>query len=65
MKKYKFIDQPNTNDIKLSQLSEYAIKKLEYINGNCITRDFPNKQPTLEWVGAVLDLLEELGLDKI
>jgi hypothetical protein len=43
-------------------LSDYAKKKLEYINGNCIARDFPNNQPTLEWAGAVLDLLEELGL---
>jgi hypothetical protein len=43
-------------------LSDYAKKKLEYINGNCIATDFPNNQPTLEWAGAVLDLLEELGL---
>ena len=43
-------------------LSDYAKTKLEYINGNCIARDFPNNQPTWEWAGAVLDLLEELGL---
>jgi hypothetical protein len=43
-------------------LSDYAKKKLEYINGNCIARNFPNNQPTLEWAGAVLDFLEELGL---
>jgi hypothetical protein len=43
-------------------LSDYAKKKLEHINGHCIARDFPNNQPTLEWAGAVLDLLEELKL---
>jgi hypothetical protein len=43
-------------------LTENAKEKLEYINGNCIARDFPNEQPTKQWAGAVLDLLEELGL---
>ena len=43
-------------------LTENAKKKLEYINGSCIARDFPKEQPTKEWAGAVLDLLEELGL---
>jgi len=43
-------------------LTDYAKEKLEYINGNCIARDFPNEQPTKEWAGAVLDLLEELKL---
>jgi len=43
-------------------LSDYAKEKLEYINGSCIARDFPNEQPTKVWVGAVLDLLEELKL---
>ena len=43
-------------------LTENGKKKLEYINGSCIARDFPNEQPTKEWAGAVLDLLEELGL---
>jgi hypothetical protein len=41
-------------------LTENAKKKLEYINGSCIARDFPKEQPTKEWAGAVLDLLEEL-----
>ncbi len=44
-------------------LSDYAQKKLRFINGNCIATDFPNNKPTLEWVGAVLDLLKELKLD--
>lgn len=43
-------------------LSDYAKKKLEYIKGHSIARDFPNNQLTLEWAGAVLDLLEELKL---
>lgn len=43
-------------------LTENAKKKLEYINGSCIAREFPKEQPTKEWAGAVLDLLEELGL---
>lgn len=43
-------------------LSDYAQKKLEYINGSCIARDFPKEQPTKEWAGAVLDLLEDMKL---
>ena len=43
-------------------LTENAKQKLEYINGSCIARDFPKEQPTKQWAGAVLDLLEELGL---
>jgi len=43
-------------------LTENAKSKLEYINGSCIARDFPKEQPTKQWAGAVLDLLEELGL---
>lgn len=43
-------------------LNENAKKKLEYINGSYIVRYFPQNQPTKEWAGAVLDLLEELGL---
>lgn len=43
-------------------LTENAKSKLEYINGSCIVRDFPKEQPTKQWAGAVLDLLEELGL---
>jgi hypothetical protein len=50
-------------DSGIELLSYYAKNKLEYINGSCIARDFPNKRPTLEWAGAVLDLLEELGLN--
>jgi hypothetical protein len=42
--------------------STYAKKKLEYIVGHSIVRDFPNNQPTLEWAGAVLDLLEDLKI---
>jgi len=58
---YKALNK-NKQDNKI-QLSDYAKKKLEYINGHCIARDFPNNKPTLEWAGAVLDLLQELGLD--
>ena len=43
-------------------LTENAKQKLEYINGSCIVRDFPKEQITKQWAGAVLDLLEELGL---
>lgn len=43
-------------------LTENAKEKLKYINGSCIARYFPKEQPTKEWAGAVLDLLEELGL---
>jgi len=43
-------------------LNENAKKKLEYIKGSCIVRDFPHEQPNREWAGAVLDLLEEMGL---
>ena len=43
-------------------LTENAKSKLEYINGSCIARNFPKDQPTKQWAGAVLDLLEELGL---
>ncbi len=43
-------------------LSEYAQKKLEYINGSCIAREFPEHQPSKEWAGAVLDLLEDMKL---
>lgn len=44
-------------------LSDYAKKKLSFINRNCISTNFPNNKPTLEWAGAVLDLLKELKLD--
>jgi hypothetical protein len=43
-------------------LSERAKEKLDYINGHSIARNFPNTEPDLQWCGAVLDLLEELGL---
>lgn len=43
-------------------LNEYAKEKLEYIKGNAVVRYFPNQEPSLEWAGAVIDLLEELGL---
>jgi hypothetical protein len=42
-------------------LNENAQKKLEYIKGNGFIRNFPKAMPTAEWVGAVLDLLEETG----
>lgn len=51
--------------IRQEELSESAIEKLNFINGHGSIRDFPHTQPPLEWVGAVLDLLEELGLDKL
>lgn len=44
-------------------LTENAKKKLEYINGHWTVREFPNiEKVDLQWVGAVLDLLEELEL---
>jgi len=52
-------------DDEPQQLSEYAKEKLNYINGSCISRDFPKCPPTLEWAGAVLDLLEELKLNNL
>lgn len=50
------IPKPNT-----LVLNEKAQKKLEYIKGNGFIRNFPKAMPTAEWVGAVLDLLEETG----
>ena len=49
---------------KTSWLSEKAEEKLEFILGRSVTRNFPNTDPDLEWAGAVLDLLEEIGLYK-
>jgi hypothetical protein len=44
-------------------LNENAKEKLEYINGHWIVREFPKiEKVDLQWVGAVLDLLEELKL---
>jgi hypothetical protein len=65
----KDIKIKNSEDDKISSnkiiLSDFAKKKLNYINGSCISRNFPNELPTKEWAGAVLDLLEELKLDKL
>jgi hypothetical protein len=55
----KIVNIPQNNEIKLS---DYAKKKLEYIIGHSIVREFPHQQPSLEWTGAVIDLLEELKL---
>lgn len=44
---------------------EEIIKKLNYINGHCTVRDFPNVTPSIEWTGAVLDLLDLLNLNKL
>ena len=45
-------------------LNEDAKGKLEYINGHWIVREFPKiEKVDLQWIGAVLDLLEELKLD--
>ena len=44
-------------------LSDYAKEKLEYINGHWMVREFPKLENIdLQWIGAVLDLLEELKL---
>ena len=45
-------------------LSEKAKEKLTYILGRDVVRGFPNIDPDRLWVGAVLDLLEEIGLYK-
>lgn len=47
---------------KTPWLSQKAEEKLEFILGRSVTRDFPHTEPDLEWAGAVLDLLEEIGL---
>ena len=36
-----------------------AKTKLEYIQGAGFRWDFPKSQPSSEWVGAVIDFLEE------
>jgi hypothetical protein len=46
-------------------LTDRAKEKLNYINGSGISRYFPDQEPTKQWVGAVLDLLEELKLDNL
>jgi hypothetical protein len=44
-------------------MSETAKEKLEYINGHWTGREFPRiDKVDLQWVGAVLDFLEEIGL---
>jgi hypothetical protein len=43
------------------KLNDNAIKKLEFISGAGFRRNFPESKPSLEWVGAVLDFLEEIG----
>jgi len=40
-------------------LTERAKEKLEFITGAGFRRNFPSETPNLEWVGAVLDFLEE------
>ena len=63
---YKHTDTSESSslltDVNCASLSEYAQKKLEYINGSCIAREFPEHQPNREWAGAVLDLLEDMKL---
>ena len=46
------------------KITEPAQKKLDFILGHSIARDFPETNPTKEWAGAVLDLLEIIGLLK-
>lgn len=43
-------------------LSEKAKEKLTYILGRDVVRGFPSVYPDRLWAGAVLDLLEEIGL---
>ncbi len=57
-------DVPEVKEPTLT-LNEKATKKLEYITGAGFIRDFPNSSPSLEWVGAVLDFLEETNVIKI
>lgn len=40
-------------------LNENAVEKLEYIRGRGFRHDFPNQQPSQEWIGAVCDFLDE------
>ena len=49
----------------LMLLSDYSKRKLQFINGNSISRDFPNVEPNLEWCGAVLDLLDDMKLNQV
>jgi hypothetical protein len=68
MKKEQNNQEPQTPALRVGAvsgmlpLSERAREKLDYINGHSIARNFPNTPPDLQWCGAVLDLLEELGL---
>ena len=45
-------------------ITESAQETLDFILGHSTTRDFPKTQPTKEWAGAVLDLLEITNLLK-
>ncbi len=43
------------------KLNKKALKKLEYISGQSFRKDFPNTLPDTQWMGAVLDFLDEIG----
>jgi hypothetical protein len=61
-----FLESEYKNPNKIFDLlSDDAKRKLNYINGSCIAREFPDNKPTLEWAGAVLDLLKELKIDNV
>ncbi len=66
----KYFEKGNNNEpshfrpsqsVATLYLNENAFKKLEYIKGRGFIRDFPKEMPDSEWVGAVLDLLQETG----
>ena len=47
-----------SNDVIV--LNKRSKQKLEFIKGQGFRHNFPKSTPTLEWVGAVLDFLEEI-----
>lgn len=54
----KEIIKPANLVIKLNPVAE---EKLDFISRSGFRKKFPNEKPSLEWTGAVLDLLDEIG----
>ena len=51
-------------DLEKSTLpNDWLEKKIKAITEDATVKDFPHAQPSLEWAGNVIDLLEFLGLD--
>ncbi|WP_397446190.1 hypothetical protein [Polaribacter sp. R77954] len=54
----------NQRDLKKSVLKEEWLQnKIKAIIEDATVKNFPDTQPTIEWAGNVIDLLELLGLD--